>query len=935
MAIEVGQAYVTILPSMQGIQKKITAELKPALEGAGKEAGKAVEDGLAKGAQNGSKSAGKTIESEIPKSGKKAGDDTGKKISEGLKNSTTKASDEVAKSVESKLSGAFAKVSDSLKNVGSMAKSSFGMLGSQAGQMFGNFGAAIKGSAVGTFFGGIASSAKTAVTNVVGTFKGVGSAIGGALSNAASKAGGAFASIRDRASAVFGAMKSAAQEVGIDFEGIFSTIGGVASKALGGLGKLASVAFKGLAAGVAAVSGAAIAFGKNALDAYGNFEQLEGGIKLTLGDDVWATVEERSKRAFADMQISQNDYLEKVNLLSTGLKESLGGDAEAAAKLADDVIRAQADIVSAKGIDPQTVSDVFSAVSRGTYQTLDSLGLGIKGTKEGMQEVIDKANEWRIAQGETGDLTIESMADCQQALVDYVSYLDMAGYAQREGADTIQGSLSKMSAAWTDWMAELAKPDADMEAVTQNLVESVGDVAGNVIPVLARATGTAFKELPSLVMTVGPELGTALIGIVDEATGGLGTAAMEKLEPLTSAIGSAFEGAMGWFTANQPMLETIGGQFADIGGQMISALGGAIEFVTPILGNLASAALPLVSSALTFLSGAFSAVVSFISTFISAISPVIDAVAPVAEAIGGALCDALSTLGDWLGKLDFGAFAEAVSGAIKGVIDTVQGAIDSILGFFDGVASFLADPVGTIENGLDGIRQSFGVTAENAEANMGSVEDSVSRSMKNSSNAIKDYNGVSMKSKNADAKVKGNAIDGGARTQIGNTQSKINSLSGKSVEVKATGNVIDGGAQRTVSNTIDAISRLTGKTVDVITNNITRNRTEHSAAGHIFKMAAHADGAIVTRPLYTNIGLVGEAGVEAIVGNGQYTGVFPLSNKRYTGPFANEISSQVLAGMGSATRQLPSVNVYVDGSTDPEQVAWEVADRLQTLLAAS
>lgn len=933
MAIEVGQAYVTILPSMQGIQKKITAELKPALETAGKDAGKAVEEGLAKGAENGSKTAGKKIESEIPKSGKKAGDDAGKKVGEGLKNSTTKASDEVAKSVEAKLTGAFSKVAGSLKNVGSMVKSSFGMLGSQAGQMFGNFGAAIKGSAVGTFFSGLVTSAKTAATNVVGTFKGIGSAVGGVLSNAMNKAGGAFSTIKERGTAVFGAIKSAAGELGIDFTGIFSKISGVASKVFGGISKVAGVALKGLAAGVAAASGAAVAFGKSALDAYGNFEQLEGGIKLTLGDDVWDTVKERSKTAFRDMQISQNEYLEKVNLLSTGLKESLGGDAEAAAKLADDIIRAQADIVSAKGIDPQTVSDVFSAVARGQYQTLDSLGLGIKGTKEGMQEVIDKANEWRVAQGEAGDLTIDSMADCQQALVDYVSYLDMAGYAQEEGASTIQGSLSKMSAAWTDWMAELAKPDADMETATQNLVESVGNVAETVIPVLARAVGTAFSQLPSLITTVAPELGSALISIVDEATGGLGSQAVEALAPLTDAIGGAFEGAVGWFSANQPMLEEIGGKFADIGGKIVDALGGAISFVAPIIGDLAAGALPLLSSALTFLGGVFSATCSFVSTFVSAISPVVDAVAPVAEAIGGALCDALSQLGDWLGKLDFGAFAEAVGGAIEGVINTVKGAIDQILGFFEGVAGFLADPVGTIEGGLDDLRASFGATADNVGKNMSQVEASVANSTTGASNAIKNYNGVQMGDKTASAKVNGNAIDGGARSQIGNTQGKINSLSGKNVSVTASGNAVDGSAARNIGNTIGTIGRLVGKSVDVVTTHITRHKTE-SAKGHIFKMR-HASGAIVTRPLMTSIGLVGEAGVEAVVGNDQYTGVFPLTNKRYTGPFANEISSQVLAGLGSARApRVGDVSIYVDGSSDPETVAWEVADRLQTLLNA-
>lgn len=920
MAIEIAQGYVTIIPSMQGIQKKISAELKPALEKAGKEAGKSVEEGLSKGAESGSKAAGKSIESEVPKSAKKAGGEAGKGIAEGLKSETTKASDEVAKNVQSKLTGAFSKLAGGFKGIGSSIKGVYSEAFADIGSKMGGIGSAIKGSAIGSVFGNLVSGAKTAGATVVGTFKGIGSTIGGAFSSATGKASKAFSALRASASTIVDAIKERFGGVASAIGGAFEKAGSLASSAFGGIKSLLGTVGKAGAAGIAAIGAAAVALGKESLAAYGNFEQLEGGVKLALGDSVWKSVEDRSKQAFSNMQISQNDYLDKVNFMATGLREALGGKGheQEAADLADRVIRSQADIVSAMGITQEAANDAFNGIMKGNFTMLDNLQLGIKPTKEGMQEVIDKMNTWNATASDrtATDYQIDNLADCQAAIADYVEYMNIAGYASGEGAGTIEGSISKMKAAWTDWTAELAKPDADMGRVTQNLSTSIQDVATNVIPALGRAIGAAVQQLPSLVMTVGPELGNALLSIIDQATGGMGTAVMEKLEPVTSALSGAFSGAMEWFSANQPMLEEIGGKLGDIGGKIASALGGAIETVTPIIGNLASGALPILSAALDFLSGAFDGVCSLVDGFIQIISPIAETLSPVAEVIGGAICDALTTLGDTLSQADFQPFVDTVTTAFNTVKGVVEDVINGVIGFFQGVAGFIADPIGTIEGGLDGLRAAFGVTADNVGANMGDVQTSVSKSMGSAGASIKGYNGLGIKPKTSSANVNGNVIMGTASSKINSTQGTINNFKGRDVNVNVNGNVMTGAASSAISGTISWINNLADKTVNVITNNITRNRTENSAKGHIFKMAKHADGAIVTRPLLTSIGLVGEAGVEAVVGNNQYTGVFPLTNRRYTGPFASEISDQVVQGLRGASQATYNVTVHATGDGD-------------------
>lgn len=932
MAIEVGQGYVTIIPSMQGIQKKISAELKPALEKAGKEAGKSMEEGISKGAESGSKSAGKTIESEVPKAAKKAGDDAGKKMGDGLKTSATKASDEVARSVQTKITSAFSKVSETFKGIGSTIKGAYGSAFADIGTKMGGIGSAIKSSAIGSVFGNLVSGAKTAGSTVLGTFKGIGGAIGSAFSSASGKASSVFSNIRAAASTVTDAIKERFGGVASAIGGALSKAGGVASSAFAGIKNVLGTVMKAGAAGIAAIGTAAVALGKESLAAYGNFEQLQGGVKLALGDDVWKSVEDRSKQAFSNMQISQNDYLDKVNFMATGLREALGGKGheQEAADLADRVIKTQADVVSAMGITQEAADNAFQGIMKGNFTMLDNLQLGIKPTKEGMQEVIDKMNEWNATQSDrtATDYQIDNLADCQSALADYVEYMGLSGYAANEGAGTIEGSISKMKAAWTDWTAELAKPDADMGRVTENLSTSIQDVATNVIPALGRAIGSAVQQMPSLITTVGPQLGQALLSIVDEATGGMGTAVMEKLEPVTSALSGAFEGAMGWFSENQSMFEEIGGKLGDIGGKIAEALGGAIETVTPIIGDLASGALPILSAALDFLSGAFDGICAAVDGFIQLVTPVAEALSPVADAIGGAICDALKGLGDELSKADFQPFVDTITGAFNTVKGVVEDVINGVVGFFEGVAGFIADPIGTIESGLDGLRSAFGVTADNVGSNMGDVQTSVGKSMAGASSSIKGYNGVGIKSKSASATVNGNVITGSASSKVSSTQSTINKFSGKSVNVNVGGNVMTGAASSAISGTISWIGKLTGKTVDVVTNNITRNRTEKSAKGHVFKMAKHASGAIVTRPLLTSVGLVGEAGVEAVVGNDQYTGVFPLTNRRYTGPFASEISDQVLLGMRGAASSA-TYNVTVNATGDGDDIARAITRELR------
>ena len=228
------------------------------------------------------------------------------------------------------------------------------------------------------------------------------------------------------------------------FGGAENTGVGVGNKLGGGIAKGLKVVGAAAGAAIAAGAGAVVAIGKQALSNYKDYEQLAGGAQLMFGE-AYDTVSKYAATAYDRVQMSQNDYLRQVNGFATGLKTSLNGDSQAAAELADKIVKAEADIVAATGNTQEAVQNAFNGIMRGNFVMLDNLQLGIKPTKAGMQEVIDKVNEWNKAQGKATQYQMDNLADMQAALVDYVEMVGISGYAQMEASKTIEGSLAMLS----------------------------------------------------------------------------------------------------------------------------------------------------------------------------------------------------------------------------------------------------------------------------------------------------------------------------------------------------------------------------------------------------------------------------------------------------------------------------------------------------------
>ena len=306
--------------------------------------------------------------------------------------------------------------------------------------------------------------------------------------------------------------------------------------------KFAQTVGKGLAAvgkatltGVTVTAAGVTKITKDAIASFSDYEQLAGGAKLLWGG-AYDFIAGKASEAYKNVQMSQNDYLQQVNGFSTGLKESLGGNEKAAAELADKIITAEADIVSATGVSQEAVQNAFNGIMKSNYTMLDNLQLGIKPTKEGMQEIIDKMNELNGTKYE-----MDNLADMQAALVDYVKYVGMAGYAHNEAADTIQGSLAMTKAAWSNLLTGLANDEADFGKLIDDLVESVGATADNIIP----RVEIALNGVSDLIVKLAPIIADKLPALVEDIMPDLLNAAttvfMSLLVALPDLVKSLFD----------------------------------------------------------------------------------------------------------------------------------------------------------------------------------------------------------------------------------------------------------------------------------------------------------------------------------------------------------------------------------------------------------
>lgn len=271
----------------------------------------------------------------------------------------------------------------------------------------------------------------------------------------------------------------------------------LASKLKGGLATAAKVG----GAAIAAAGAAAVAITKQAVENYGEYEQLVGGVE-TLFKSSADTVMQYAANAYQTAGMSVNEYMTTVTAFSASLLQSMGGDTDAAAEKANLAITDMSDNANKMGSSMESIQNAYQGFAKQNYTMLDNLKLGYGGTKEEMQRLLDDANALNAAQGNYTNYTIDSYADIVDAIHTVQTEMGITGTTQMEASTTIQGSIASMKAAYENFITGLGDENADMAELTTNLLGSTVTVAENLLPVVERILG----NIGVVVQEKGPEM---------------------------------------------------------------------------------------------------------------------------------------------------------------------------------------------------------------------------------------------------------------------------------------------------------------------------------------------------------------------------------------------------------------------------------------------
>ena len=298
--------------------------------------------------------------------------------------------------------------------------------------------------------------------------------------------------------------ESAGQKAGSSFGSIF--------------GKLAGAGLAAAATGVSALA-------KNAVSGFAEYEQLVGGLE-TMFEDLSYDVEQNASNAFRTAGLSANEYMSTVMGFSASLNQSLianEGNIARAADLSDQIIIDMADNANKMGTSMESIQNAYSGFAKQNFTMLDNLKLGYGGTKEEMERLLSDAEKLT---GKKFD--VSNFADIAEAIHAIQTEMGITGTTMQEGTETISGSISQLSAAWSNLVTGLATDGADIGPLIDNLVTSAQTAFDNLLPVIT----TALSGIGDLIAGLAPIIVETLPIIVNEVIPPL-------LETAASLIGTA------------------------------------------------------------------------------------------------------------------------------------------------------------------------------------------------------------------------------------------------------------------------------------------------------------------------------------------------------------------------------------------------------------
>ena len=364
------------------------------------------------------------------------------------------------------------------------------------------------------------------------------------------------------------------------------------------------------------------------------------------------------------------DYIEKQKALLEANASNAVYTAETydmAADKANQAIIDMSDNANKMGTDMTMIQNAYQGFAKQNYTMLDNLKLGYGGTKEEMQRLLKDASKISGI-----EYDISSFGDIVDAIHVIQTEMGITGTTSKEASTTIQGSISAMKGAWSNFITGMSDESQDFDTLANNLIDSIVTVGSNLVPRIAETLPRLVDGLSQLVQNIVPYIPQMLKTLVPAIVQG----AKQLLNDVTEQLPDLLE----------TLFPEFGGEVGEIIVKSINSFKSVFSKILPMLQNFAKKILPAISKMQDKLLPAYEKIIEGI---MPAMERALDIILPllldIVDAIMPAMEELLPLIADGLVLI-----LEPLAGMVKSVLPLLNQMLGILIPLIEGVLGFLS-----------------------------------------------------------------------------------------------------------------------------------------------------------------------------------------------------------------------------------------------------
>lgn len=338
------------------------------------------------------------------------------------------------------------------------------------------------------------------------------------LNDTNTKAGKAFASLKNMAGVSFNKLKSGLKGVGSSLVNITKRTA-----------KFAAVGIGSAAAGVGALV-------KQSVTAFGELEQLEGGVKKIFDEANVTQIMKDANGAYKDLGLSASQYLSAVNNVGATFAQTMGD--QKGYDTARKGMLAVSDYASGTGKNINLLNEKYQMITRsaGSYQSIADQFSGL--LPQTSADFLKQAKSAGLLTKNYSKLTDVPIAEYQQAVTSMleigVKNMGLTSNTLAEAEGTFTGSLGMFKSAWGNLMPAFIQGGDVLDQAMQNVVDSASSFGTQLIPKI----GTALGGITQFIEKISPQIEKAIPKLVKDLLPPLITAATVLFAGVIKALPS-------------------------------------------------------------------------------------------------------------------------------------------------------------------------------------------------------------------------------------------------------------------------------------------------------------------------------------------------------------------------------------------------------------